>query len=159
MSVRGLFVLLPALATLLLAGCKSRETTVQLPANDSLVQQFARLKNAGDNTANDLIAPGPDLSQTVIEEEDKPAFDAAFVLHEPSQIVEIIPDDPTALFPRFAFVLKGGFATPKVTIRNKNGLQAGSQRILSNPEVLVEVREGRIHPLKVGLPRIRPQTR
>jgi predicted Zn finger-like uncharacterized protein len=154
-----LFLLLVGggIAVYFLAAKKGVDGTVESSASNDVCHEFARLKNAGDSKANDLLAPVPDLTQTVIDEQDKPAFDAAVVLREPGTIIDVLPEDPTAPFPRFALLLKGGFDIPKVSIRDKFGVHEGSQRGLFNPEVLVEVRDGRIYPLKVGLPRIRPQ--
>jgi hypothetical protein len=123
---------------------------------EALCQEFARLKNADDPGANALLAPGPDLTQEVVDEDAKEAFDAASVLHNPCEIIDVWADSSTSSSHRFVLVIRGGAATPKVSVRTAAGLQSPGQRILINPDVLVEVRAGRIHPITVGLHRDRP---
>jgi hypothetical protein len=158
MTPRLRFVLLLGALTVLMIGCRSRGTQVQ-PTDDTLCQEFARLKNAGDTSANALLAPGPDLTQNIVDEDAKEAFDAASVLRGPFEVVEVRPDDSNPTDPRFVLVLRGGVAIPRVDVRSASGeVQSPGQRMLLNPEVLVEVREGKIHPVKVGLPRVKPRT-
>jgi hypothetical protein len=131
-------------------GCQSRAA---MPIDDRLCQQYARLKNAGDPAADDLLAAAPDANAKVVDAEDKDAFDAAWVLRAPCKVLDVRHDHSKPGTARFVLVLHGGATTPEVAVAKAGSIGRPSQRTLMNPDVLVEVREGKIVPIKVGLHR------
>jgi hypothetical protein len=115
----------------------------------SLLVDFRRLKNAGDPAADDLIAPAPALPTTPITEEEAERLDGQLFLRQPFKVIQIRQEGAGGAA-RFVLVTEGSVRAPEgVTIRTAQGTTREHNRALLNPDFLVEVRDGKLHGVKV----------
>jgi hypothetical protein len=99
---------------------------------EQLCRRFADLKNAGDATANDLLAPAPAVPVERVSNEEADRLDAQFILRNPFQVRKVLASGPK----QFVLVVEGGCASEK--------LPGHGQRWLLNPEIVVTVQNGQI---------------
>jgi hypothetical protein len=117
-----------------------------------LVQEFARLKNAGDPAADLLLAPAPQVPEMPISQEEAGRLDAEFILRDRYQVAEVRPLKAASPTPasRFVLVLKGSVASQRLQVQTPTGVDR-VQRTMHNPDVIVEVRDGAIHGVRAKL--------
>jgi hypothetical protein len=118
-----------------------------------LCREFAALKNANDPRADELLGPAPPLPEGQVTPQEAAVLDAEFVLRRPFRVLEVRPvmsggDASASGHPRFKLVVKGGLASEMLHVE---GDSRPSQRVLHNPDILVEVREGKIHGVRAGI--------
>jgi hypothetical protein len=139
------------LASLLIAvgmGCfKSKEDE---SSNLAVCRKFMRLKNAGDPAANDLLAGKPDVPEEPVSPEEAEQLDAAFMLRDDFTIAEVRRADGDADGSRFVLVIKGGVGSERFSVQTLDGPES-RYRAIGNPDILVEVKDGRIHGLKAQI--------
>lgn len=118
-----------------------------LTPEEELCGRFAVLRNAGDPTAEGLLAAAPPLPRGPVSDEEAARLDAQYILRNPFRVLAVRPERPArgGAPARFVLVTKGGCASEPLPNRG--------QRILMNPDVVVEVRDGKIHALEAGLHR------
>jgi hypothetical protein len=142
-------MVLAALAsTVVFAGCARAPVE---PAGRKLCEEFASLRKAGDPRALDLLAAAPPPPKGSISEEEAERLDADFVLRGDFQIDEVqaaVSKDGQS--PRFILVGKGIISTQTYQVRTPQG-EKPHQRSLFNPEVVVEVADGKIHGIVARL--------
>jgi len=109
-----------------------------------LCEQWKKLKNAGDSDTEYLIEPLTPTPNEPITEEQADNFDANFCLHHPKIRIESLRALSSN---RFLFVAKGSISTPILLVRTGNKVDSVS-RVLFHPDVVVEVRNGKIHPIR-----------
>jgi hypothetical protein len=127
---------------LLLPGCdRSRVEPSPL-----LCQEFAQLKNANSPRANELLEDAPPVPTEPVSEAEAERLDAVYALHRDYRVVKVKPLEGN----RFLLVVEGAFETEKLQVRTESGV-ALSQRALFSPGITVEVRDGKIRGVKVGL--------
>jgi hypothetical protein len=130
--------------TLACAGCSSAKP-------DPVCDQFMQLKNARDPAAAELLGPLPPVPADPVTEEEADRLDAEFVLHSPLQVVEVRADTSASADGKAAhcvLVVKGTFTCRPLRVVGAHGL---SQRYLVNPDLIVEVRDGKIYGLRAQL--------
>jgi hypothetical protein len=125
------------------------------PAEDRLILDFARGKNRQDARADELLGPLPAVPQEPVSERESARLDAEFILRRPFKVIRAVPLTPPApgvwLQPRFVLELHGSVASEKYTVRTSEGQLEYGQRFLANPDVVVEVRDGKIYGLYARL--------
>jgi hypothetical protein len=133
-AVAGLFVLLGA-------GCSAKP--------DPVCEQFMQLKNAQDPAADDLLGPLPQVPTNPVTDEEADRLDAEFILHSPLWIAAARPETVANGEPaRCVLVVKGTFSCRSLLIQGGQGL---SQRHLVNPDVIVEIRDGKIYGVRARM--------
>jgi hypothetical protein len=122
------------------------------PPVDAAVKEFARLKNAHDPAANDLLAPEPEVPAEPVSEAEKERLDANFILRRPFEVsaIRVLADGATGVR-RYVLVIEGGVASQPMSWHTAAGKVEKGQRLLNNPDVVVEVRDGKIHGVRAGL--------
>jgi hypothetical protein len=120
---------------------------------EQICQRFARLRNTGDPEAEKMLGPGPDVPERPVTPAEAELLDAQAVLHQPCKIRAVNPlqeKGPDGA-PRFDLLLKGNAVGLKHTIQTPTGPSSGGQRILIEPALTVELRDGKLHAVRVGL--------
>jgi hypothetical protein len=121
-----------------------------------LAHEFERLKNADDARANHLLGPLPSVPQEAVSEEEADRLDAEFILHGLVHITQLraIRDGGTsdAKTPRVLQAVQGFCSSERFLVQSPQGTER-SQRILSNPDIIVEVRDGKLHGVQVQMHR------
>jgi hypothetical protein len=126
-------------------------------AEEKLCLDFADLKNADDPRAGDLLGPTPAVPVEPVSPAEARRLDAEFILRRPFRVTSVEPlVEPGARDAskprRFVLVLQGGVASEPMLVQSGPGKEPErSQRVLSNPEVHVEVRDGKIYGLDAQL--------
>jgi hypothetical protein len=123
-----------------------------------LVDRFVQLRRDQDGRAWDLLdSSGPDANEPVTEAEAE-AIQAATFLRSPElTIVAVWHGEPTGtgkLRPvpnRFTLVTQGGANGPPLRIREGDHIRGPERRILVNPDIIVEVRDGKIRAVRPQL--------
>jgi hypothetical protein len=137
-SLLGLVVALP------MAGCTG-ERTEEDPL--LLCRRFADLRNAHDAGAEALLGPAAAVPKGPVTPEEAERIDAdTFLRRDHLRIVDV-RREPAG---RFLLVMRGGAAGEPLDIRSE-GKVNHSQRVMSNPALVVEVRDGKIHGVRAQL--------
>jgi hypothetical protein len=123
------------------------------PTSDQqLCDEFVRLKNDGDARANDLLGPAPVVPTEPVGEAEADRLDAEIILRRPFRVREARPlPTPSGKSRRFVLWLNGGVASETYPVRTADGKLETGQRFLNNPDVIVEVRDGKIRGVKAQL--------
>jgi hypothetical protein len=143
----GAYLLVPDLRALL-AG----RAAAPAPRQEKLLcEEFSNLKNAGDQRANHLLGPPPAVPDRAVSRDEADRLDAEFILRQPLRVAEVRPLPPgkgTFEAPRFVLVAKGSVTSERFLVE---GSAQPSQRMLFNPDIIVEVRDGRLHGVRAQL--------
>jgi hypothetical protein len=116
--------------------------------------KFADRINAGELPPPELLGPTPGVPGVPVTPEEAERLDSEFILRSRYRVEEVRPlarvaDQP----PRFVLVLKGGVTSAKFAVRTPNGEIEEGQRVMSNPDVIVEVQGETIFGVKARLHR------
>ena len=142
------------------AGKPKNEITAGQPLEEVVVRFRERIE-AGDPTAKDLLGPAPVFNDVPVSEAEADARQAEFYLRRPElKILAIYPGEPDAQGKRkatpnrYTLVTKVSGSTPPLRIRNARGeVESPSQLFIINPDLVIEVRDGKIHALRAELHR------
>jgi hypothetical protein len=117
-----------------------------------LCDRFAHLHNAGDPAAEALLGRVPVVPDAPATSEEASRLQADFFLRAPIEILQVAPERGRPVSPtgRFVFVTKGNVAAPTLQERTSTGVER-SQRTMSNPDLVVEVRDGKIYGVRAEL--------
>ncbi len=111
-----------------------------------LCQRFAKLHNAGDPAAAGLLGRVPEVPGAPVTSEEAGRLQADFFLRQPIEVLRVTP----ARGSHFVLVTRGNVAAPTLEERTATGIER-SQRTMSNPDLVVEVRDGRIYGVRAQL--------
>jgi hypothetical protein len=112
-----------------------------------LCESFAEKKNTGDPAAKALLPPMPAWPEAAVGQEDADHLQADLFLREVARIETVRPM-PGAQ--RFVLTTDGNVAAPPLSVQTATGVER-SQRTMTNPEIVVEVRGGLIHAVRARL--------
>jgi hypothetical protein len=123
------------------------------PDGKAVCERFAQLKNAGDPAAEDLLGPVLAVPQGTISPEEAEPINADALLRGPGlRVLKVRPDPSARDGGRFLLATQGGAAGPTMRVRSGETVDR-VQKVVSNPEIVVEVRDGKLYGLRVQLPR------
>jgi hypothetical protein len=147
----SLLVVLPILAAMMFSNKWSGPLApgpAQLSDDEVLCDRFVRLRNAGHAAADALLGRVPVVPDAPVSPEEANRLQTDFFLREPVEIrtVERAPGGP----PRFVLAAKGNVAAPALSVRTSAGVER-SQRTMTNPDLVVEVRDGKIYGVRSEL--------
>ena len=136
---------------------QARET---ISAQDRIIDRFMRLRNAGDPAANLLLGPESAFPDHPVSEDEAERLQADHFLRQGLRITTIRRQEPFGMSgppslpsdQHYLLVTEGNVAAPTLTVQTARGLER-SQRTMSNPDVEVVVREGRMVALRALLHR------
>jgi hypothetical protein len=112
---------------------------------ERICKDFIDLKNAGDPKANDLLASTPGPPQEPVTPEEADRLDAQFFLRQNFRVLDVRPQEGKKGQPQqFVLVVKGSFASEILPGR-------AGQRVLVNPDIVVQVQNGQIHGVSARL--------
>ena len=111
-----------------------------------LCKVFRDRKNAGDPAADALLAPLPPQPEAPISQEEAARFQAACFLRQDISILFVHRDAKG----RLVLVTKGSVSAPTLEVRTARGVDR-VQRTMVNPDLIVEVRDGKIHGLRAEM--------
>jgi hypothetical protein len=144
-SAAGLLLCLLGLVVVLpMAGCDGQRTEED-PLQ--LCRRFADLRNAHDAGAEALLGPAVAVPKGPVTPEEAELIDADTFLRRDNLRIVDVRREPAG---RFLLVMRGGAAGEPLDIRSGDRVNH-SQRVMSNPALVVEVRDGKIHGLRAQL--------
>jgi hypothetical protein len=159
----GLVVLVGLLA--LTSGCTPTPTARVVTAEEQLCTQFAKLKNASDPSAAELLGPTPVVPTDPVTPDEAQRVQTEFFLRGNYQITQVRPWTPVPAagetLPRFILVTQGSMSSDPIQIKTATGVEK-ENRSLAHPDILVEVRDGKIYGVRTDLhkdPNERPMSR
>lgn len=128
---------------------------------EEVVADFMRRTNQGDPAARDLLDPAPLFDDTPVSEAEAEARQAAFFLHDPKLRIEKIRNgelDRTGKLirtgERYTLITKVNASTPPLRIRDSRGqIGSPSRLFMINPDIVVEIHQGKIRPIRPDLHR------
>jgi hypothetical protein len=124
---------------------------------DRVIDSFGQKANAKDRTALDLLGPEPVFDERPVSEAEADARQADFYLRRPDlRVVTIRRGEPGKKRkkgdpPRdiYTLVTKVQGSTPPLTVRNNKGVvESPSRLFIINPDIVVEVKDGKIHGVR-----------
>jgi hypothetical protein len=130
---------------------KPEEYRTQVAKSDAgqFCLKFADKVNSGEKPPADLLGPAPSVPAEPVTPDEADRLDAEFILRNSYKVTEVRPqpDGPKGA-PRFLFVLKGDVKSERLRVRAWEGRIEEGQRSMTSPEVIVEVRDGKIYGVK-----------
>jgi hypothetical protein len=149
-SGRFRFTLLACGLLAILTGCRDHRAGVDVPEVTppelELCQRWTTLKNARDPKAEELLAPKPSAPEQPISPDEAERIQTTCFLHQDIRILSI----RLTASNRLLLVAKGSVSAPKLEVRTTKGVDRG-QRIMLDPDLIVEVRDGKIHGVRAQM--------
>jgi len=124
----------------------SGDAPAVMQAEMQLCEKYKVLKNAGDSSADQLLAALPAMPAEPISQEEAERFQADCFLHQDIRILSV----HLASSNQFVLVTKGNVSAPTLQIRTAKGVDR-VQRTMVNPDLIVEVRDGKIHGIRAKM--------
>lgn len=126
---------------------------------DGVLDRFRTQINASDRKALDLLGPEPVFDTRPVSEQEADARTADFYLRQPDlKIVGIRRGDPKVREKkgmagnRYTLVTRVQGSTPPLSVRNDKGVvESPSRLFMINPDLVVEVKDGKIHGIRPEL--------
>jgi hypothetical protein len=120
----------------------------QAPATpeERLCAQFMRLKNNGDPGALTLLGPPTALPKGPVSQQEADRLDAEYFLRQDIHFTGV---GRATRAGELVLCANGSVSAPERQVRTANGVES-HQRVLFNPDVTVEVRDGRIYGVSAG---------
>jgi hypothetical protein len=129
-------------------------TTPEVPVEgQGLCEQFMALKNAGDPAADELLGRLPVVPNGPVSPAEVERLETDFFLRDKLRIVRVEVEGRQLGHPRSAptgrLVLntKGDVSAPTIAVQGAKP----RQRTMSNPDLVVEVRDGKIYGVRSEL--------
>jgi hypothetical protein len=126
------------LTALAFIGCEAKSQDEAEPGG--VCALFVERKNAGDPKADDLLGPAPAVPDHPVSRADADRLETDFFLRQDFTIDHVRHGKSTG---QLVLVAKGNVAAPRLEIQDGASLDS-EQRTMSNPDLTVEVRGGRI---------------
>jgi hypothetical protein len=141
--VLGLALALP------IAGCTGGDRSGR---NDDeglpLCRRFADLRNAHDAGAEALLGPAVGVPADPVAPEQAERIDAdTFLRRDNLRVVEVRREGSSG---QYLLVMEGAAAGEPLQVRSGDKINR-SQRVMTNPALVVEVRDGKIHGVRAQL--------
>jgi hypothetical protein len=116
----------------------------------NLCVRFIEQKNAGDPAPAALLLPRPAWPEEAVAQEEADHLQADLFLRE-VPLIEGMRPEPGAGDARFILMTQGNVAAPPLSVRTANNNVERSQRTMTNPEIIVEIRDGKVRALRAQL--------
>ncbi len=121
----------------------------------AVCREFAQRKNDNDALAAELLGPVPVIPVEPVSQEEADRLDADFMLHAEFRVKDVrreksSPSVPPSHPRRYVLVVEGRFDTQPLWVRTPQGSNR-QQRSLYNPDIVVEVVDGRLHGVSARL--------
>ncbi len=117
-----------------------------LGKDEALIHRFALWTLSGDKRAREMLPAAPAVPDQSMSEAEADVWSAAYILTHPDlRVVKVSPAAKGA----FKMETKCKINPPLLRIREKDGRVVNSSQSRFNPDVIVEVRGGKIHALAV----------
>jgi hypothetical protein len=133
------------------------ETWAPVSDADRVVDRFLTLRKAGEKSALDLLGPAPAFDDEPVDRKTAEARWTDFFLRSDLHFRDIWrgePDGQGGQRPtpqRYTIVTKGNASTPKLAIQTNRGVEVPSQLMMTDPDLVVDVRDGKIQGLRAEL--------
>ena len=137
---------------------KARPEWAPTTEADRLVDAFRTARNEDAESSLNL-APDPVFDDKPVGENEGEAMHAAYILHRVRKIVEISAGEPVKgggwwdTPRRYTLATRGQYSAPKVAIEIAGRVQTPASLFIIDPDIVVEVRDGKIHALRAEMPR------
>ena len=124
---------------------------------DHLVEAFTTARNK-DMKATTNLAPDPTFDDKPVSEAEGDAKQSHHLLHRAKKIIAIHAGEPGEdknwlnTPHRYTLTTRLEGSTPKVAVQVGNRVATPSSLFIINPDIIVEVRDGKIHALRAELP-------
>lgn len=103
-----------------------------------LCVRFLQLKNAGDPAAEKLLGPAPVVPVAPLSPEEAERLQTDLFLRQNFRVVGTGRDRLTGAL---VLLTQGNVSAPTLSVKTGDGVET-SQRTMSNPDLLIEVRDG-----------------
>jgi hypothetical protein len=116
---------------------------------EAVCLQFIERRNADDPRAHELLGVQPVMPQAPISADEAQRLQTDFFLRGDLEY-RGVKGERGGKSPRFRLSTRGNVTVDTLTIRTPSGTER-SQRTMTNPDLIVEVRDGKIHGLRAEL--------
>ena len=130
------------------------------PFQKDLIDRFVTLHQAGDSAFLKLLAEqNPPGDQPIDDDTFERHAAGHYLRSNAATILEVRKGDvgpngePRLTRGRYTFVTRGSLVSPVVRIRTTSGGDAPAQLNVTHPDIVVEVRDGKVHPLRTEVHR------
>ncbi|MFQ3593516.1 MAG: hypothetical protein SNJ82_10080 [Gemmataceae bacterium] len=128
-------------------------------AEEALVQQFVHLLRDNRTAALKLLGPAAEIDLEPVSEAEAEARACDYFLRlDNLKVVEILPGTPDGIgkqqpLPHFwTLVTRANGSTPPQRIRTRDGVSPPRSMTLTNPDLVIQVRQGKLIPVRTELP-------
>lgn len=115
---------------------------------EQMCRKFADLKNANDPRAEDYLGPRSVIPDHSVSRQEADQLDAESILRMPFHVKEVRPLRSSGPAHQFKLVVQGGMASDHVW---REGGSRPTQIVYMNPDIIIEVRGGKIYGLRAQL--------
>jgi hypothetical protein len=128
-----------------------------LTEEERIIDRFFTLHENGDKAALEQLCPAPVFDDEPVSEKTAEARQTDFFLRSDLRFRDLWRGEPDGkggqrdVPGRFTIVTKGSASAPKLRIRTERGVDPPSQLMMSSPDLVVEVRKGKIYGLRAEL--------
>jgi hypothetical protein len=117
------------------------------PEEVQLVERFMALKNASDPEAEQLLAPPQVVEDKPVSEAEADRIQTECFLRQNLRILSVRFNREK----RWVLATKGNVSAPTLPVRTATGVDR-VQRTMSNPDLIVEVRDDKVHGVRAQMP-------
>jgi hypothetical protein len=117
-------------------------------AEDRVCDQFMKRRKAGDPEASALLGANPVQPEGEVTALEGERLQTDFFLRDPSLQIRGIRRTPEV--GQYVLVTQGNVAAPRLQIRRNDDVSS-EQRTMTNPDLFVEVRDGKIFGIRATL--------
>jgi hypothetical protein len=134
-----------------------RPTSGPITDEFRLVDAFRTSRNADAKSTLNL-APEPVFDDKPVGEEEGEAMHATYILHRVREVVDISAGEPVKgggwldTPRRYTLATRGQYNAPKVAVEIAGRVQSPASLFIIDPDIVVEVRDGKIHALRTEMP-------
>jgi hypothetical protein len=126
-------------------------------AEEHVIDRFFSLRQAGDKSALDLLREAPVFDDVPVKKETADRRQTDFFLRSDLRFRDVWRGEPDgnggqkAMPGRYTIVTKGNASSPNLRIRTESGVEPPSQLMMANPDLVVEVHDGKICGVRAEL--------
>jgi hypothetical protein len=123
-------------------------------AEDRVIDEFVRRHRDGDPKAVDLLGTAPVFGDEMVSEAEAERRETDHFLRSSLEIVDIWRGEPTGQGPQkpvpglYTLVARGGVFAPALQVDYGDGKPSPRQRTMHNPDLIVEVRDGKVRGVR-----------
>jgi hypothetical protein len=121
-----------------------------LSAADRVIDAFVSARRNGGEQALELLGPAPVFPEQGVSEAEAERLQTESFLRADLKFVDVWRGEPDVPG-RYTLATRGNVSAPPLRIQTAKGVDPPSQRFMTNPDLVVEVRGGKVYGVRSEL--------